>query len=273
MCPIQTTHEHLLIAFGGMCCFKSQVAQFSKSMAVYSEKYQTWTDATNDETFMPLRERISSACVTIGQTIYVVGGQKAISGKKSFEVEVLRFRFNDDLCLRIEDNETCSGVTGSLFSDRNNDAVFDGTKESLVGITVSLYKDEDGDGVISEDSLASLTPAYTTVTGKLGVFTFPTVSVGSYAVVAQPGPNDGVMFKESISRVFSLRDEPTVTVAAMGATGTLCKTNLDKCAIVSGHVFLDHNEDGKISSTEPGIEGVVVRAAFMVDGQARSEKT
>jgi uncharacterized repeat protein (TIGR01451 family) len=148
-------------------------------------------------------------------------------------------------------------LSGLVYSDVNDDGMFDGGDAGINGVTVKLTGvDDRGDSI-------SVTAITTTVSGQPGVYSFsdlrPSNAAGYTITETQPAlylegtDNLGTLGGDgSVQDVFSAIP---VGVAASGANydfGEIAPAQL------SGHVYVDVNDDGSFDAGDSGISGVTI---------------
>ncbi len=152
-------------------------------------------------------------------------------------------------------------VSGRVFSDTNNNGLFDGSDTGLGGVALNLT------GV----DLNNLPVSQSTVTGSDGRYVFSGLAAGTYIVTEpnQPGgTNNGITTPGSTGgTATAVTVVPSVISGIpLSGTNTISSNNNfaetpapnTNAASISGFVYVDANNSGSFDTGEVGISGVTV---------------
>lgn len=144
---------------------------------------------------------------------------------------------------------TVDSIDGTVFNDANSNGQQDSGEAGIAGRTVFL--DKDGSGQPDSNNPSTTTDAN-------GNFTFSGIAAGSYTV-KEMLPSGGVLTTPA----------QTVTVAAnQTASGVIFGEGPPS---ITGTVFIDTNDNGKLDAGETGISG---RTVFLdKDGSGQPDQT
>ena len=153
-------------------------------------------------------------------------------------------------------------VSGRVFSDTNNNGLFDGSDTGLGGVTLNLT------GV----DLNNLPVSQSTVTGSDGRYVFSGLAAGTYVVTepTQPGGTlNGITTPGSTGgTATAITVAPSVISGIpLSGTNTISSNNnfaetpapVYNAGSISGYVFADANNNGTFDTGETGIAGVTVK--------------
>ena len=142
-----------------------------------------------------------------------------------------------------------SSIAGSVFSDANNDGLFNGGDSGLTGVNVTLTGTDDLGGTVS----------LTTPTGGAGGYSFDNLRPGNYVLTeSQPGTHlDG---KDALGTQGGTLGNDTITAITLaeGTTGTGNTFGEVLASSLSGSVFLDLNNNGTREGFESGVPNVTI---------------
>ena len=142
-----------------------------------------------------------------------------------------------------------AGVSGTVFSDANNDGVKNGSESGIPGASVTLT---------GTDDLGQSVNVATTTNGT-GVFAFTNLRPGTYTLhETQPtGFLDG---KDAAGNTGGTLSNDTVTGFSLTAGQSASGVTFGELApaSLSGSVYHDANDDGVKQAGEAGIDNVVV---------------
>ena len=139
----------------------------------------------------------------------------------------------------------------TVWQDLNGDQIQSGiTETGLANVAVTLFADLNNDGTYVQVA--------TTSTGANGQYSFPSLPLGKYRVVADTADPDlprdayGLSYKPTTATSF----DRTLTAAAPSATANF---GFGTLATIGDFVFYDANINGTQDWNEVGIGGVTVR--------------
>ncbi|MCE9564475.1 MAG: carboxypeptidase regulatory-like domain-containing protein [Planctomycetes bacterium] len=142
--------------------------------------------------------------------------------------------------------ELLTGVSGTVFVDRNKDGNFDPGEPPIPGVTITL---RDGTGTV----------VGTTTTDVNGFYNFPNLPPGKYTITeTQPAG-----YGDPPAGTFA----PNVrTVTLVGGTSVTDQDFGDTLSSLAGLVYVDSNDDGIHQTAEAIIPGVTVKLFDVTSG-------
>lgn len=152
-------------------------------------------------------------------------------------------------------------VSGRVYYDNNNDGLFNGSDTGIANYSVTLTGTDFNGFPVTQTAL----------TGSDGRYVFSGLAAGTYAVtepVQPPNSTNGITTAGSIPGTIAtaLAVTPSV-ISSIDLTGfnTISSENnfgeiysATKTASISGHVYVDANNDGVMQSGETGILNVLL---------------
>ena len=148
-----------------------------------------------------------------------------------------------------------SGISGKVWTDRNNDGVVDAGETGLANVRVTLSGTDLAGNPISRD----------TVTDADGSYSFAELPPGTYVVTEpeQPtGTRDGRTVAGSTGgSVTAPGTAPSqISAVVLGVNQQSVNNNFGEIptASIAGRVYNDSNDNGSVDSGEGGIAGVAV---------------
>ncbi|WP_145478595.1 SdrD B-like domain-containing protein [Stenotrophomonas rhizophila] len=148
-----------------------------------------------------------------------------------------------------------SGISGKVWTDRNNDGVVDAGETGLANVRVTLSGTDLAGNPISRD----------TVTDADGSYSFAELPPGTYVVTEpeQPtGTRDGRTMAGSTGGSVTAPGTASSQISAvvLGVNQQSVNNNFGEIptASIAGRVYNDSNDNGSVDSGEGGIAGVAV---------------
>ena len=144
--------------------------------------------------------------------------------------------------------ETLSSLAGVVYHDDSNDGVRNSGEQGLGGVVITLTGTDATGATVTK----------TTTTANDGTYIFPSLLAGTYTVTeTQPAAFvNGITTAGSAGGIVSAN---SISNVGLGAGSNATSYNFGELGSpVTGHVYLDKNRDGTLSSGEIGVVGVVI---------------
>src|SRR5438105_3399965 len=144
-----------------------------------------------------------------------------------------------------------SSLCGFVYSDANNNGTRDGGEAAIGGVTINLTGSDYLDFPVSASTTTSSTDgSYCFNSLQAGTYTISEVQPGAYldGKDTQGAPGNGTIGSDSFNNI----------ALAAGYNGNNNNFGELKPSSLSGFVYEDKDNDGKVDSGEPGIANVTV---------------
>ncbi|MBC8755317.1 T9SS type A sorting domain-containing protein [Kordia sp. YSTF-M3] len=142
-------------------------------------------------------------------------------------------------------------ISGTVYDDDNENAVFDTLEGTLEAVTVTLYSDNNSDGALD----AGDTVITSVNTGITGAYNFANVAVAN-TVVSVTVPTNTANFTYTLTTAASL-DSSSGTTDVTGLDFGINKVQVIDYSI-SGNVYDDNDESGAQDAGEDDLDAITV---------------
>lgn len=162
-----------------------------------------------------------------------------------------------------------ASISGSVYNDRNANAVAEAGEPPIAGVTIVLYSDLNGNGIVN----AGEPVVATTNTSAAGAYQFSSLTLGNYIVVETNRAGSlSTGDKDANSPVANGLDQIAVALASGGSAGNdFLDYDPTVLAALGNRIFNDLNGDGMFNGSDAGISGVKVN--LYTNGQTAGVST